>query len=241
MDNRTGRCIGSLVAVLIASTVVVGCANQTTTSTDPDASDAAANATVALEDQIQDAILAGDDALVEVLLEAGLDPNADLGGGATPLHRAAAADRATIVAILIDSGVDVDARADNGQTPLMIAAGLAGPETIDALLDGGADPLLSNPKLEGMTALHYAAWQGRPDALAALLDSGVDIDLVDGRETTALMYTTFLGNPESADLLLARGCDLNHRDNDGMTALFWARYHEFPGIARAIEDAGGVE
>lgn len=223
----------------ILALALVGCARADTA---PAPSEVAVDASVGLDIQAADAIVAGDLTLVQALLEAGLDPEVDLGGGVTPLHKAAASDQAAIAATLLHAGADPDAQADSGQTPLMLAASVdAGAETVVALLDGGADPLVHNPTLEGMTALHYAAWRGSVHALAALLDAGVDIDLVDGRETTAIMYTTFLGQPEAAALLISRGCDLNHRDNDGKTALFWARYHDFPAIAQAIEDAGGVE
>ena len=78
--------------------------------------------------------------VVRVLLEAGADPHAATGSGATALHLAAQAGSAEAVAALLDHGADVDARERTwGQTPLMFAAGANRLGSVNVLMERGAD------------------------------------------------------------------------------------------------------
>ena len=78
--------------------------------------------------------------VVRVLLEAGADPHAITGSGATALHLAAQAGSAEAVAALLDHGADVDARERTwGQTPLMFAAGANRLGPVNVLMERGAD------------------------------------------------------------------------------------------------------
>jgi hypothetical protein len=58
---------------------------------------------------------------VRILLEAGADPNARQGGGATALHTAAMIGSAEMARLLVDRGADPDAAMDDGRTPRTIA------------------------------------------------------------------------------------------------------------------------
>ncbi len=78
--------------------------------------------------------------VVRVLLEAGADPRAATGSGATALHLAAQAGGAEAAAALLDHGADVDAREDTwGQTPLMFAAAANRLGPVRVLMERGAD------------------------------------------------------------------------------------------------------
>lgn len=93
---------------------------------------------------------------VRRLLELGADPDGEAPTGATPLHLAWDAWRAT------DAGL-VDARA--GLRRLARAL-------LSALLEGGADP--NAPDGGGVTALHRAAGYGHDECAALLLRYGAD-------------------------------------------------------------------
>ncbi len=81
----------------------------------------------------------GNTAIVELLLEAGADPNTALPGGETALMTASRTGRLGPVKALLARGADVNAREHKGQTALMWAAAEGHVEVVDALLKAGAD------------------------------------------------------------------------------------------------------
>jgi len=116
-------------------------------------------------------------ALMTILLDAGVDVNAQDDGGLTPLHWAAGSGCVECVRLLIERGADIDARRNDGRTPLHTTAS----ETLNLLLYAGADlraqdkagrvplhtSMISDTRLlvngvnvrdhYGLTPLHYAA------------------------------------------------------------------------------------
>lgn len=123
-----------------------------------------------------------------VLLANGADPNrampptgdpspfAQITGGATPLHLAAAAGGPAaedFAQILLDAGADPNPADVKGVTPLMTAAGHEDPACAEAmterLLDAGADPTAVDA--DGRTALDRAAAEGHTRVVSMLLDA----------------------------------------------------------------------
>lgn len=88
----------------------------------------------------------GDDEQVQRLLAGGIEVGLADRNGWTPLHFAAAANRATTARLLLDAGAAVDAKDHDGNTPLFRAVfAYAGDgTTITTLRDAGANPLLTN-------------------------------------------------------------------------------------------------
>jgi ankyrin repeat protein len=234
--------IGVLSA--LALTALVGCAAEQSPATGASPSPSVSTPAVALspEQQMIDAIDAGDADAAQAVLDAGLSPDAPLGGPAIdpqlPLHRAAGADHTEIVTVLIDAGATVDATS-GGLTPLMLAASSAGADTVQALLDGGADASIPNHKFYSATAWHYAGREGNIPALQTFLDAGVDINLMDTTKTTALIYAAFFGRADAVQFLLDNGADPNLRDVWNSTARGWADFQGFPEVADIIGAAGG--
>jgi hypothetical protein len=114
-------------------------------------------------------------AVVNVLLEAGADPGARTGSGATPLHwaiRAASPGgrsqaRLGVVDLLIARGADVDAVDNAGETPLLEAVSAHQPEIAARLLAAGADVQLPDPR--GETPAARATRLGLSDLADLLL------------------------------------------------------------------------
>jgi ankyrin repeat protein len=238
------RSVGAIAFASISLAALVGCAAEQSPAASPSTSPPVAPTThVSLEQRMIDAIDAGDVEAARAVLDAGLSPDAPIGGTAAdpqlPLHRAAGADQTEIVTTLLDAGATVDATS-GGLSPLMLAASSAGADTVQALLDGGADPTLPNYKFYSATAWHYAGREGNIPALQVFLGAGVDINLMDTTKTTALIYAAFFGQAEAVEFLLANGADPNIRDQWNSTARGWADFNGFPEIAGMIKDAGGV-
>jgi uncharacterized protein len=104
---------------------------------------------------------------VEVLLEAGADPDAEAVSPAVrPLHSAAAARDTEAIRLLLQAGADPNVRQAGGFTALHAAAGLDDDASAALLLRYGADPALRND--DGADAIAIARSRGS-DAVLALL------------------------------------------------------------------------
>src|SRR5690606_18934067 len=144
---------------------------------------------------------------IELLLEAGANPNAQLkmfppyrslradrgadgvlGIGTTPLIRAARAADAGALKLLLAHGAHVDLPQDRGITALMIAAGMDR-RSID-------------------TRGKFTREEELVEAAKLLLDAGADPNRADDRGRTALHGAASQGMNEMVKLLAARGADL---------------------------------
>jgi len=116
------------------------------------------------------AALYGDAALLTRLLDAGTDPNAANGAGATALMWAA--PDAVKMRVLLDGGADANARSEDRRSPLVITSGIVGAApALRQLLEYGADPslwLASDP-----SPLREAARAGDAEMFRVLLEYGV--------------------------------------------------------------------
>lgn len=163
----------------------------------------------------------GRDAIVEQLLDVGVDPN-------TPdvLQRAAGNGHLKSVECLLDFGAEINATDSQGCTALRIAAERGHENTVKLLLDHGANPNLSdsfnnlplmrslrqekivkllldrgaNPNTSGM--IQRAAGDGHVRAVQLLLDAGADANAVDADNCTALQLAAERGNNDVVQLLL---------------------------------------
>src|SRR5207247_5966980 len=180
--------------------------------------------------------------VVEMLVNAGADPNASAPEGETILMTAARAGGAEAIKVLIAHGARVNATEKwQGQTALMWAAAENHPDAIKALVERGAEINARSKEWQfpeyryqtngmavfqlprgGWTALMYAARQNAMDAAAALADSKADLNAQDPDGTTALQLAVFNVHYDLAAMLLRKGADPNVQDNSGMTALYAA-------------------
>jgi general secretion pathway protein A len=131
----------------------------------------------------------GDIRGVDVLLTAGVPPDARDRRGLTPLMLAVIHNHPTIVKALIERGADVNARDNGGATALMLAVINNRPAIVRALFARGAD--INARSKAGWAALTYAAWKGNTELVRMLIDSGADVTFTDKRGWTALQYAAW--------------------------------------------------
>jgi ankyrin repeat protein len=102
------------------------------------------------------------------LLESGLDPNAPLSRGRTPMHKAVG-HCSPAVPLLLARGADPNARDNRGTTPFHWACA-TDLETVQLMLKHGAD--LCAADKEGLTPLDYAVKNENEDIVQHLLALG---------------------------------------------------------------------
>jgi ankyrin repeat protein len=140
-------------------------------------------------------------AIVEILIQAGADPDARSDGaraGETPLHWAASTDDVDVADILIGAGADVDAPDGSIGTPLENAIGYGCWHVARRLVDAGAT----------INKLWHAAALGQLTQMEELLTSEPTPTADDLNE--AFWQACHGGQFRAAQRLLERGPDLNY-------------------------------
>ena len=173
----------------------------------------------------------GDIGVIQTLIDAGADVNAQNRIGDTALRLAALlAEDVAVIQALLDAGADPNSQDEGGMFPLESAAfgNDNFPAVMEALLTAGAD--LNLRAIDGIsdrtgnTALHSAAWStsDRAHVMRALIDGGLDVDARNSNGVTPLMRARSLAN---AEFLLEMGADARRRDVEGYTILHHAAYN----------------
>jgi ankyrin repeat protein len=185
--------------------------------------------------------------LVELLLDAGADPNATGPDGRTPHQLAARRGRVDLVRLLGQHGGETGA----SEIDMFLAACLSADRpAAQSALD---QRLVRMDQLddEDRAVLFRAAEAGNAAAVELMLDLGFPIDARGDNGGTALHAAAYNGSAGVVRLLLARGADLQARDTSwDDTALGWAlvgsgeqpKHNPHPDwieTVQALLDAGG--
>src|SRR3990167_7929710 len=109
--------------------------------------------------------------VIEILIAAGANVNAQGYNRKTPLHVAIEKENLAIIQALIAAGANVNAQNHTGKTPLHLAIAKDNLAIIQALITAGAN--LNAQNNDGRTPLHVAALRGRKPIIHLLLKSGI--------------------------------------------------------------------
>jgi ankyrin repeat protein len=142
---------------------------------------------------LDEAVRIGRADLAELLVDAGLDPNAT-----AALATAAICGRADMVRWLAARGVDLVVK---GPGALHNAANAGAVAALEALLELGVP--LEGRTSYGWSALHLAAYNGDVDTVRALLEAGADPSADDGTGKTPLDWARERPKPDNAAVLQA--------------------------------------
>jgi ankyrin repeat protein len=148
--------------------------------------------------------------VVDVLLQAGIDPDVRDHETRTALMLACAAGWPIVAQMLLRRGADVNSLDRTGNTPLMLACSQGTPETVRTLLEFGANPNWRNE--QDATALQLACSVDRPETLAIvrhLLQHGTDPNARDRCGHTPLSVASNAGRHDLLEILLEYGAEPN--------------------------------
>jgi len=110
-------------------------------------------------------------AMVQALLDLGVDPNYEALDGFPAVYAALSTDRPdrhALIELLLARGADVNARGINDYTPLHYAVALRDGRVMEILLARGADPTLKTRIDDYATPLEEAELRGNVDGAAML-------------------------------------------------------------------------
>lgn len=130
----------------------------------------------------------GQQAVVDALVQAGIDINVKNKHGETPLHVAAEHGKENVVEGLLASKAKVDARDINGHTPFHHAASSGQKRISDALIAAGAD--INARDKQGRTMLHNSVAEDNPELIKDLLEQGANVHIIDHNNMTPEQLAT---------------------------------------------------
>ncbi|VUC25834.1 unnamed protein product [Clonostachys rosea] len=157
--------------------------------------------------------------VLELLLEAGIDPNKPdkTKNRLAPLHLARSSG---VAKILLQHGANIEQLALNGNTPLHVVANRGLSKTAALFLAKGAS--IDTPNKSGWTPLYPAILNGRVKVVKLLLNSGAEVNRADHDGNSPLTFAVETGHLKIVRLLLQHQADIEHVGSKGRTALFKA-------------------
>lgn len=170
--------------------------------------------------EILNAVFAGNEKNVLMLLKAGANINTSTYEGITPLMYASQRGYLSIVKILTFNGAEVNAAPNDGTTALISAAQNNHEEIVEYLILNDAS--INAIDLSYRSALWYAVAYNNFILSDMLIFYGADIEQKDSQGNTPLIISVANSDYDIIELLLNKGANENAADNEGFTSLMFA-------------------
>ncbi|KAI9774836.1 MAG: hypothetical protein M1840_000052 [Geoglossum simile] len=203
---------------------------------------------------LNEAVLHGQEGVVNVLIGRGANVNApgiglhtplmtvtysamhnNKGGNKLPLEVTTKAAVA-IAQSLLENGADIYSESVGGWLPIHFAAWYDALEILQLLLAKGLEVDAKNAK--GETPLHCACRRGHIGIVDFLLENGADVNAVDEESTMATHWACQSGKVDVIGRLLDRNIDIEATDGSGRTFLMRAVWSLSPVAVQFLVDRG---
>lgn len=157
------------------------------------------------KDAFFDSVKSGDTAIVNLFLDAGMNPNSkqDDQYGLTALYFSIYKEDLTLIKALLSKGANINARIKDDVTPLIAAVESGNTTIVKTLIENGADVNLQIKK--GVTALMIATLKEKADIVKILLNSKADVNAKTDHGDTALDFAKQKKNSTIIKLLKSAG------------------------------------
>jgi uncharacterized protein len=169
---------------------------------------------------LNEAVLAGQETVVELLIANQADPTIRDNAGFSPIENAVRLDHVSLVRTFLDRETKEQLR-ESFPYLLEQATAKGHADMVAMFLDQGAD--VNAHFRSGSTPLDTAALKGRGEIVRLLIARGADVNTLNGFGATPLQGAALGGHLTIVDLLLAHGADMNAQETQsGATALYMA-------------------
>ena len=159
---------------------------------------------------LQVASLGGHDKIVQMLINAGADVNAQVYVDQyydNALQAASGGGHKKVVQILLDAGADVNAQGGECGNALQAASGGGHEKVVQMLMDAGAD--VNTQGGEYGNALQAASEEGNEKAVQMLINAGADVNAQGEEWGNALQAASRGGHEKVVQMLMDAGADVN--------------------------------
>ncbi|KAJ4201781.1 hypothetical protein NW767_006319 [Fusarium falciforme] len=176
--------------------------------------------------------------MVKLLIEDGVEPDAQDSWSHTALSLASKNYHAATLKLLIERNADWDFNSKDMQTAFMTSAAVGNDEMVKLLVEKGV--IIGAQSSEGYTALTFASRNSHLSTVKLLIENGAQIepDLRGETPRPALIEASTNGHEAKVKFLLEIGAEPNACDCEGHTAISRASYWGHSAIVKLLIESG---
>jgi len=176
---------------------------------------------------------------VEILLQAGANPNDPNLDQQSPLCLACIQNNLDVVKLLVSYGADINYRSSQDDNPFRLACIQNNLEIVDFLIKEGA--IIDIQDSQGITALYESCRCGSLELVRLLLEKKANPNIITHFGISPLLIATHRGDIQIIKKLLAYQADINHTAPDGSTPLKIACEEKDIPIIRLLLEKGALD
>jgi ankyrin repeat protein len=186
-------------------------------------------------DALYYASLLGLEEVVQMLMDAGADVNAQGGWYGNALQSASAEGHEKVVQMLMDAGADVNAQGGHFGNALQAASQGGHEKVVQMLMDAGADVNAQGGWYGN--ALQAASQGGHEKVVQMLMDAAADVNAQGGRFGNALQAASRQGHEKVVQMLMDAEADVNAQGGYFGKALQAASFRGHEKVVQMLMDA----